>query len=239
MKDKEVVTKENYKQVVLKRAIILCWVLLAVCFVVKIFGGNFFNIVCENERFIKVCNFIENTFWYYIIAIIFFIANNFLVWLAMMGQLKFNKKDTIILVLFLIAFNIVQNLLQTIINPLIISFLSTIIRCFIIPIFVFKIKFKRVLIIFCLDFAFQFCTMIIKSLAMFKVISNNFLITIIYMIDYYIMLVLMYLYLYERNKNKEIIMGIFGNWWLHKPLAELEALLPTLKDEDERKACEI
>lgn len=34
-------------------------------------------------------------------------------------------------------------------------------------------------------------------------------------------------------------MGIFGNnWWLHKPLAELEALLPTIKDADERKACE-
>ena len=34
-------------------------------------------------------------------------------------------------------------------------------------------------------------------------------------------------------------MGLFGNnWWLHKPLAELEALLPTLKNEDERKACE-
>ena len=47
-----VVTEDNYKQVVLKRMIALCWVLLGVCFVVKIFGGNFFAFVGESE-FIK------------------------------------------------------------------------------------------------------------------------------------------------------------------------------------------
>ena len=32
-------------------------------------------------------------------------------------------------------------------------------------------------------------------------------------------------------------MGLFGSWFLHKTVAELEAILPTLKDENEIKAC--
>lgn len=32
-------------------------------------------------------------------------------------------------------------------------------------------------------------------------------------------------------------MGMFGGWFLHKTLAELEAILPTLKDENEIKVC--
>lgn len=38
---KEVVTEDNYKQIVLKRMIIICWVILFVCFIIKIFGGDF------------------------------------------------------------------------------------------------------------------------------------------------------------------------------------------------------
>ena len=33
-------------------------------------------------------------------------------------------------------------------------------------------------------------------------------------------------------------MGMFGGWFLHATVAELEAILPTLKDEEEIKECE-
>lgn len=237
MKDKEVVTKENYKQVVLKRAIILCWVLLAVCFVVKIFGGNFFNIICENERFIKVCTYIENTFWYYVISFISNCLGTLLLWLSMARQIRFSKKDfiislTIILILYIIQCVLIQ------FNALLSSMLISVLKFVILPLFVFRFNWKQVLLVSLCDVLFQFMTLTIKSLSLVKVLSENVLISLIFMIDYYIMLTLCFLYFYYTNKNKEKFMGLFGSWWLHKPLAELEALLPTLKDEDERKACE-
>ena len=58
--------KEKY----IKRVIIVCWVALAICFVIKLFGGNFFQIICENETFIAICEFCDNNWWAsYIIGI--------------------------------------------------------------------------------------------------------------------------------------------------------------------------
>ena len=48
------------KQKFIKRVIIGAWITLALCFVIKLFGGNFFNIICENENFIAVCNYADN-----------------------------------------------------------------------------------------------------------------------------------------------------------------------------------
>ena len=47
----EKLDKERY----LKRVIIVCWIALAICFGIKLFGGNLFEIMCNNENFIKVC----------------------------------------------------------------------------------------------------------------------------------------------------------------------------------------
>ena len=44
----------------IKRAIALCWVMLVACFLIKLFGGNWFEVVCTNEHFIMVCDFIDN-----------------------------------------------------------------------------------------------------------------------------------------------------------------------------------
>ena len=72
---KLVVNEDNYKRIVLKRMIIVCWILLAICFGIKLFGGNFFNIICTNEKFIEVCNFIDNTAWFHVISFIFFYSS--------------------------------------------------------------------------------------------------------------------------------------------------------------------
>ena len=47
--DNVVTTRDKYNRVI-KRSIILCWIALAICFIVKIFGGNFFEIVVHNDR---------------------------------------------------------------------------------------------------------------------------------------------------------------------------------------------
>lgn len=44
----------------LKRVILVSWVTLLICFTLKLIGGNIFYIVCENERFKQVCDFVDN-----------------------------------------------------------------------------------------------------------------------------------------------------------------------------------
>lgn len=236
--NEEEITKDNYKPKLFKRMIILCWVVLGLCFIVKLFGGNFFNIVCQDERFIKFCNYIQNSFWYYIVSFVFYCLNTILIWLAMFRCLMFNKKSLFIAIIIIAIIYCLQVLCQIYFNSLLVSFVFTILRYIIIPICLFKFKIKNVIIISILDVCTQFITIIIKDLSIIKVLDENVLISLIFMIDYYIMTILIYLYSYYTKKNKEIkIMGLFGGWWLHKPLAELEALLPTLTDEKEINAC--
>lgn len=236
MRSREVVTKDNYKQIVLKRMIIVCWILLAVCFVVKIFGGNFFNIICENKGFIKVCDYIENTFWYYVLGYFSTMLGTMLLWCCMLKDLKLTKRDYLFLAIIITILYVIQSFLNNT-NPLVVSFIFSIIKFILIPLFVFRCNWKIVLLVNVLDFGMQFISSFIKNVSVVKTIYDNVLICLIFLIDYYIMLGLMYLYLYKTNK-KEKIMGLMGSWFLHKDLAELEALLPTIKDANERKACE-
>ena len=76
---KEVVTGDNYKQIVLKRMITLCWILLAVCFVIKLFGGNFFAFIGES----KVAEYIANNLWLFsIVQFIFYFFGTYFVFSA-------------------------------------------------------------------------------------------------------------------------------------------------------------
>ena len=71
--DNVVTTKDKYNRVI-KRSIILCWIALAICFIVKIFGGNFFEIVVHNDRFTAVCEFCQKSFILTNIVFIFLVV---------------------------------------------------------------------------------------------------------------------------------------------------------------------
>ena len=79
MKIKNKITEDNYQEVVLKRLIIICWVLLAICFVIKLFGGNFFEIMCTNKTFIKFCDFVDKYYICLVFEFVSFILSSFLI----------------------------------------------------------------------------------------------------------------------------------------------------------------
>ena len=54
--------KDNYQYYVFRRAIHICWVVLAVCLIVKMFGGNYFCIVCDNARVVAFVTWIDKHF---------------------------------------------------------------------------------------------------------------------------------------------------------------------------------
>ena len=172
---------------VLKRMIILCWVILAVCFVVKIFGGNFFNIVVNNERFISICNFIENTFLYYVVGFLFYYANGLFILLAMKRELTLTNKELLLYSIFTIILFAIQYTFQYI-GFLEISIIITIIRCVIIPMLIFKVKIKDVIVINIFDIVFQLTSSFVKNVHISKTILESVLVGSIFLIDYYIML---------------------------------------------------
>ena len=51
-------TKRN----ILRKTIILCWSALIICFVIKLLGGNYFEIFTTSERFIELCNWVDGNF---------------------------------------------------------------------------------------------------------------------------------------------------------------------------------
>ena len=46
----------------IRTVLIILWSTLVVYLIIKLLGGNWFEIVCENERFISVCEYMDNHF---------------------------------------------------------------------------------------------------------------------------------------------------------------------------------
>lgn len=232
------VTTEDvtYEKKVIKRMILLCWFILIICFLVKLFGSNFFNIVCNSQTFINLCNYIDNSFWYYIVGFIFYYLSGMLLWFAMKKTLKCSKKDFILLSSIIFISFVIQYIFKEI-GFLEISFIITTFRMIIIPLLLFRINWKNVLFINLIDLGFQLISAFTKNVPIENTIYETALVCLIFLIDYYIMTILLYLYCYYFNEEKECIMGFAGTWFLHKELAELKAILPTLKNEREIELC--
>lgn len=202
MKNREVVTKDNYKQVVLKRAIILCWVLLGICFVVKIFGGNFFNIVCNNEKFIKVCEYIDNSWLYYLLGFISYNLTNYFLFKCTDTKNKQNKLIKIISIIILQlywVFKILFDLKIVQISFVVYSILD--VSILYICLLLYSKQPLRSLISMGIMLLFSLVSALIKNISIIKVFTDNLVITFIFMIDYYIMFTLYYLYIKKYKRR--------------------------------------
>ena len=193
----EKLDKERY----LKRVIVVCWIALAICFGIKLFGGNLFEIMCNNENFIKVCEYADNHFWaYYILNTIYCLCTLYFLILAMIGKWKFKKWQLIIFVITVIIGVGIKS-----INP-IISFLYDIWQGLIMPIiFTWKNKKKILWVLLgnALLVIFQVISMIVKNIGIGIITDNGMVIGFIYGIDVQIMIFLYYLYSNFKNKEEK------------------------------------
>ena len=223
-KDK-VVTEDNYKQVVLKRMITLCWVLLGICFVVKIFGGNFFAFIGENETIEYLCRV-----WYFRIPLhfIFYFFGTYLLCLILLN----NKHKLLSVFSTIIMFTFKQ---LALINSIwvVISFIVEFFGLILLPILL-KRKWYDVVFINILVVVYQVVAMITKNIAVENFPVND-VVGYIFMIDYYIMLFLTMLY----SKKGEISIMQLGVWFLSKDTTQLEAYKGILKDKYEKKVARI
>lgn len=242
MKHKNNITDENYEEVVLRRAINICWVLLAICFVVKIFGGNFFNIVCNNEKFVEFCNYVDNSrLLQFAIGCVSSYVTYALFYLALCKKMWFQKKELI----FLLIVTPICVYLRMINNT--IAFIMNFVQLFAFP-FIFKRNNKLIItrwfvpiLIYgnILNLGFQLISAVIKNIAI-KILTDSFLIAFIFTIDIYIMLALYYLYSNKKTKTRRNTkMSWLVNWLFGKSEAQLSNMKATRLAKIERIKKEI
>lgn len=194
------INENNYKQIVLKRAIISCWVLLAICFFIKIFGGNFFNIVCNNEKFINFCTFIDTNWLYFAIAFMFYYTST-MIYILAVTKSKFTLKNFLLITACCIcsySTKFISTTIGLIADYVLIYFglcLYLAIKNGIRP----KKAILLVLFGFVLNNVFQLLSLFIRNLGTFKILNEASVICMIFNIDYFIMLILYLLYTKQRE----------------------------------------
>lgn len=203
----------------LRRAIVISWITLALCFLVKIFGGNFFEIMCESENYKVLCEYADSHFWTKIvIGYISSMLCEALYLLAILERYRLSIKEFIITSIVVLISCIAQIFFVKY------SFITDIIMMFGLPVYFLGKQYKKywqVLIAWLLTFLFQFISLITKNISLVKV-SDTLFIGIIYMIDLYLMCLLYYLYRnYQKEQND---MGFLWVMFAGKPVDKLKAM---------------
>lgn len=193
-------TKVNKRA--LKTAIIISWIVLAVCFVIKLLGGNWFEIATNNGTFSKACVFVDNYLW--LQNTLSFITNFLavsLLNLAVLKQKMFKRKQIVVVFIFTaITFTITA--LGYCLNDKILSiigFFASLLPFCICPMILSK-KVLRSVLACVLYLTFQAISVVVKGFAITKIDTDSTLVALIYGIDLYIMLILYYLY---ANRTKD------------------------------------
>lgn len=193
----EKLDKERY----LKRVIVVCWIALAICFGIKLFGGNLFEIICNNEKFIKVCEYAENRFFAkYIICFSYTFVSMYFFTLAVICKTKLTNTQFIILFSTVIIGTFLK-----LINSYIGLFFD-IWQGFIMPaIFTIKTPKKHWMIVVgnVLLFLFQSISMVTKNIEYGIITADDLVTSMIFSIDVLLMTVLYFAYVNLRERRNE------------------------------------
>jgi hypothetical protein len=203
----------------LRRAITISWITLALCFVVKIFGGNFFEIMCDNPNYKALCEYADSHLWLkYILFVVSSIVSISLYLLAIIKQYKFTLSQWAIFLPTIL----ISSFIKLYSNK--IGLVCDLWIMFVLPFIFSKFKLKSILSIFIgffLNFSFQLVSLLTKNLSVGFVDDSTF-IGVIYMIDLYLMCLLYYLYTnYKKEKEN---MGGFFVLFAGKPVDKLRAM---------------
>lgn len=194
----------------IKRAIILCWIMLVICCIIKLFGGNWFEIICNNEHFIRICNYIDNHLALkYCIAFPIYLGSTYIILVACSLLEKPNYKQLIVIIGFIVfvwATQFISMLTKMIIEIIMFIALPFIIRLISVGKNNWKIALKKTwylgIIGYLLALIFQVLSLVTRNIGI-KIVDENILISFILMIDYYIMLVIYYLYVILKLKSQK------------------------------------
>lgn len=220
-------TKIDYKKAInefidlpklIKVIWIALWVILAYFVVLKLLFHKWYPIVVENQIFINICSYLDNTLVlrHLIKLVFYFVSCNILI-LSGLTQKKYKTKKQFIIfnILLIITF-----LLKTFIAP--IGTIFELIPIVILPIIMRKYKRYIPLLVYLMINVWQFNNLLIRDIDL-GVINNNTLLSLVIMMDYYIFIIITWI--------GGAFMGTWtAGWFFGKTETEIKAEL-----EKERK----
>lgn len=180
--------------------IVISWVVFLICLIIKLLGGNWFELSTDNTRFIAFCNFVDNTQWLkMILACCIYLITTLPVLLILLNEPKLKPRNCAIFIPLMICKSVVSW------YSVVISYILDFVIIILLPLILKRFKnWKIVIFGNILVFVFQCITLLTRNIGvkMGFNINNTFLVQMIFQIDYYLMILLFYLY-YFKNKNKE------------------------------------
>ena len=184
------------KKKIYRLLIILSWSVLVFYLLMKVLFGYTLEIVCNNERILAICNFVNNNIVAnYIVCSSFCFLMLYFYYGAILRKVKLNKKEIIILILTTLISNIFVYFNY-------ISFVADILKFIVAPMILLgKFKWKNVLtclIFLALNVAIQFISLIISNFSLGNTLQYNMLASIVLSIDILLMLIITCLYRKEK-----------------------------------------
>lgn len=180
------------------KLITISWVLLILCLIIKLFGGNWFELNTENSKFIEFCLYVDNN----VLLKRTVACSVSIISTIPLMCLIYNKKDWklkhIIIYLIVMIVKSIIGWYSTILNAIIDLFFLIII-----PIVITK-NWKRPIFSNVVIMILQLSTIAIRNLTTFGTFNTNTTTIegLLYQIDYYIMLMLLFLYNFKRKESK-------------------------------------
>lgn len=181
-----------------KITIVLCWLSLFSFWAIKLFGGNWFEIIVNNDNFVKFSNYVQNTWLVYLSTLITTIIANHFTFCSISEKFFLKGKK----LAFLLFADISSWFVVSFVN------IETLKMCYgYITIIVFAIIFQKSwkklygLLAFVLETAFLALSMLTRNVQLKYV--DNLLMTYILSIDFYIMYAIYYLHLNLIRIKKE------------------------------------
>lgn len=178
--------------------IFVSWIVLIACLVIKIFGGNWFELETENSKFIEFCTYVDETMWLkMLLACLMYILSTYPVLCIILNEKKLSIKKSLIFLPLMIIKSIVSWYVVEI--SYVIDFTITLF----IPMFMNK-KIKRPIFCVFMVLLFQVITLLFRNIGVgfgFN-INNSFLIQVLFQVDYYLMILLFYLYNFKKKEAK-------------------------------------
>jgi len=188
---------------VLERAIIVSWIILIIALIVKIAGGNWFNVVFTGERMLRADAFFERHNWLQIIVFsITAYVGSVLYYLAICRKRNFKWYIHTALTPYFIIVTIIKVLLYD--ADVRWGLLLDVITLFIIPFILLgkpRREYMRVIIAFVLLTGFQSISLLARDITIDVVVAESALTELILTIDVFIMFTLYYLHSQYHKKE--------------------------------------
>lgn len=200
--EEKIIDKEKLKTYIqiTRITIVICWISLFAFWAIKLFGGNFFEIVVENENFVKFSEMVETTWLKYLVSFITIAVAKYLTFGAICQKFYFKGKQLAFVLFGIVSIWAVSNFmpLGKLQFPAWYAYVV-----FIVASLKYQKGWKKSFGVLAIVFetAFTLLSTIVRNIQ-FEVIYN-FLIASILSIDVYIMLALYFLYTNLLKLEKE------------------------------------